>query len=152
MNVPTFLLSLLLLASPPSAGSQPTPEVPVVDWATLFSRVSTTGAEFAPSVRALDGKRVRIRGYALREPLPAGGLFLTRTPEGRLHPDDEETLPWDAVVVLWKAGIDLPAVPSRPTVEGTLRLGRRRVGSETVILALEEAVPVLPAAEPVPSR
>jgi hypothetical protein len=105
--------------------------------------VSVRGAEYAPKLEALNGKRVRLRGHAVIEPMPTGGLYLTRVPSERLHPDDEETLPWDSVVVLWRAGVALPPIPSRPTVEGTLRIGNRRIGAETVILALEDAVPVV---------
>lgn len=38
----------------------------------------------------------------------------------------------------------MAAVPKRPTLEGTLRLGSRRLGDESVILVLEDAVPWLP--------
>jgi hypothetical protein len=73
--------------------------------------------------------------------MPKGGLYLTRNPEAKLHPDDEDTLPWDAVGVLWKRGVRIGRVPLRPSIEGTLRVGNRQVGTETVILVLEDAIP-----------
>lgn len=155
-----FLAALVLATAPelaaqheghvhPTAAPVPPPvsssaEVPLLDWDGFFSTVSASGAEFKPEVRALEGKRVRLRGYAVVEPVPSGGLFLTRLPHERLHPDDAESLPWDAVGLLWRKGLTLAAVPKRPTFEGTLRIGTRRLGDESVILVLEDAVPWLP--------
>jgi hypothetical protein len=146
----SIVLAAVLFLSPLEAKSL-TPSIPTVDWSTFFSTVSVRGAEYAPELEALNGKRVRLRGHAVIEPVPQGGLFLTRVPSERLHPDDEETLPWDSVIVLWRTGIMLPPIPSRPTVEGTLRTGNRRIGSETVILTLEDAVPVVSPAGRRPS-
>jgi hypothetical protein len=142
-----MVLSAVLLLSP-VAVRPPEAPVPAIEWGGFFSRVDVTGAEYAPALEALEGKRVRLRGYAVLEPIPPGGLFLTRVPSERLHPDDEETLPWDAVAVAWRPGLAVPPIPSRPTVEGTLRLGNRRVGAEAVILTLEDAVPVVSPAPP----
>ncbi len=112
-----------------------------MSWADFFSKVESTGATFSDRMRALDGKRVVIRGCAVADPRPAGGLYLTRLPEAKLHPDDEDTLPWDSIGVVWKKGRKIPPVPRQPSVEGTLRLGNRELGTETVILVLEDAVP-----------
>ncbi len=148
---PIVLAASLLLF--PAASGGPSPSTPTVDWTGFFSTVSVSGAEYSPALKALEGKRVRLRGHAVLEPVPPGGLFLTRVPSERLHPDDEETLPWDSVAVAWRPGIVLPPIPSRPTVEGTLRLGNRRVGQENVILTLEDAVPVVgPPPAALPSR
>jgi hypothetical protein len=125
------LIGLLLTAGGP----------PRVDWPMLFSRISVTGAQFSAKAKALDGKRVVVRGNGVPEPRPEGGVFLTRGATGRLHPDDEETLPWDAGAALWRKGLDVREVPARPSIEGTLRLGNRRIGSETVVFVLEDAVP-----------
>jgi hypothetical protein len=154
-----LLAALLLAAAPglaaqhdhvrPTAAPVPPPvsssaDVPLLDWDGLFSTVGVTGAEFRPEVRALEGKRVRLRGHSVVQPVPPDGLFLTRLPHERLHPDDAESLPWDAIGLLWRKGASLAAVPKRPTLEGTLRLGTRRLGDESVILVLEDAVPWLP--------
>ncbi len=137
-----IVLAAALLLSPSTAGTA-NPSTPTIDWDGFFSRVSVKGAEYAPQLKALEGKRVRLRGHAVLEPMPPGGIFLTRVPSERLHPDDEETLPWDSVAVTWRSGITLPPIPPRPTVEGTLRLGNRRLGAENVILSLEDAIPVV---------
>lgn len=125
-----------------------TDSLPHLTWDDFFAKVETTGATFSDRLRALDGKRVVLRGFAVADPKPEGGLFLTRFPEAKLHPDDEDTLPWDSVGVVWRKGRKLPAIPKQPTIEGTLRLGNRGLGTETVILVLEDAVPHL---EPVPA-
>lgn len=161
--LPSLHLAVLLLATASGPAAQhaghvhpaaaPVPprvsssaEVPSLDWDGLFSTVSASGAEFRPEVKALEGKRVRLRGYAVVEPVPPGGLFLTRLPHERLHPDDAESLPWDAVGMQWRKGLSMAAVPKRPTLEGTLRLGTRRLGDESVILVLEDAIPWVPPA------
>lgn len=79
-------------------------------------------------MKALEGKRVSFQGYAVIQPVPDGGRFLTRRPHERLHPDDAESLPWDAIGLLRRRGLSMPAVPKRPTVEGTPRLGSRSLG------------------------
>ena len=134
----------VLAASPP----KPADTLPHLSWDDFFAKVETTGATFSDRIRALDGTRVVVRGYAVVDPKPDGGLYLTRFPEARLHPDDEDTLPWDSVGVVWRKGRKLPAIPKQPTIEGTLRLGNRGLGTETVILVLEDAIPHL---EPVPA-
>jgi hypothetical protein len=140
----------ILLARPPAPAPAPTAadSIPHLAWDDFFAKVETTGATFSDRIRALDGTRVVLRGYAVVDPKPEGGLFLTRFPEARLHPDDEDTLPWDSVGVVWRKSRKLPAIPRQPTIEGTLRLGNRELGTETVILVLEDAVPHL---EPVPA-
>jgi hypothetical protein len=127
----------VLAASPP----KPANTLPHLSWDDFFARVETTGATFSDRIRALDGMRVVLRGYAVVDPKPDGGLYLTRFPEARLHPDDEDTLPWDSVGVVWKKGRKIPAIPKQPSIEGTLRLGNRELGTETVILVLEDAIP-----------
>lgn len=134
------------LASPPARSASDA--LPHLDWDDFFARVETTGATFSDRICALDGTRVALRGYAVVDPKPDGGIFLTRFPEARLHPDDEDTLPWDSVGVVWRKGRKLPAIPKQPTIEGTLRLGNRELGTETVILVLEDAVPHVEKAGP----
>ncbi|HEY3349705.1 MAG TPA: hypothetical protein VGM13_08015 [Thermoanaerobaculia bacterium] len=129
--------ALLCAAAPLSAADA----LPHLTWNDFFARVESTGATFSDRMRALDGTRVVLRGYAVGDPRPDGGLYLTHYPEGKLHPDDEDTLPWDSVGVVWKKGRKVPAIPKQPSVEGTLRLGNCDLGTETVILVLEDAVP-----------
>ena len=141
MSIFSALFLLLFSTSHPKSVTHPSRVDPaLLEYPSLFSSIRTTGAEFSPEVRALEGSRVRFRAYALFSPCPEGGLFLTRTPEARLHPDDEETLPWDAVAAFFRSRMKTASIPRVPVVEGTLRLGNRRIGDETVILVLEDAV------------
>jgi len=50
--------------------------------------------------------------------------------------------------VRWRSGLEIPRVPHRPTVEGTLRLENAAVGPRRVALLLEDAVPVVRAKTP----
>lgn len=133
-----LVAAALLCASAPLSAAD---ALPHLTWNDFFAKVASTGATFSDHVKELDGRRVVIRGYAVVDPQPPGGLYLTRFPEGKLHPDDEDTLPWDSVGVVWKKGTRLPSIPKQPSIEGTLRLGNRDLGTETVILVLEDAVP-----------
>ena len=101
-------------------------------------------AVFSDRLKALEGQRVRLRGYSVTRPPIPGALFLTRIPyaESDPHQDgDELDLPYDAVGVVWRKAITLPPVPRYPTVEGVLRLGNRTLGGQIVIVTLEDAVP-----------
>ncbi len=117
--------------------------LPHLTWADFFAKVETTGATYSDRLKELDGQRVVLKGNAVQDPKPEVGIYLTRNPEARLHPDDEDTLPWDSFGVVWRKGLKVAAVPSRPSIEGTLHVGNRQVGTETVILVLEDAVPHL---------
>jgi len=141
-----------LLAASPAVQVQPVgtgrrqkvPDaLPHLTWEDFFAKVESTGATYSDRLKELDGQRVVLKGNAVLEPRPEGGLYLTRNPESRLHPDDEDTLPWDSVGVLWRKNVRVARVPSRPSIEGTLRVGNRQVGTETVILVLEDAIPHL---------
>jgi len=50
--------------------------------------------------------------------------------------------------VRWRSGLEIPRVPHRPTVEGTLRLENAAVGPQRVALLLEDAAPIVPAKTP----
>ena len=136
-----FAAFVLLVSSTAFGAGASAPAPPRIDWSDFFAKVETTGATFSERMHALDGKRVVLRGYAVVDPKPEGGLYLTHFPGAKLHPDDEDTLPWDSVGVVWRKGRKIPPVPIQPTIEGTLRLGNRELGTETVILVLEDAVP-----------
>lgn len=123
------------------AGGPPAPP-PAVSWEELFAASSPTAIEFSARAKQVEGTRVRLRGYRLASPKLAGGVFLTRVPDVVVE-HDRADLPWDAVAVVWDPALEIPEVPSRPTVEGTLRLGNRDAGGHRVILALENARPFL---------
>jgi hypothetical protein len=144
----TLVFSLLLILEPGGASSRPAPSpVPTIDWPDFFASVSIQGVVFSDRVKALEGHRVRLRGYSVTQPSLPGAVFLTRIPfvESDPHgPGSELDVPFDAVGVVWRSTLTLPPVPKHPTVEGTLRLGNRTLGDSIVVLTLEDAVPVYP--------
>src|SRR5262245_16630785 len=147
----TLVLSILLVLEPGgAAGHRPAaPPPPTIDWPDFFETVSNQGVVFSDRLKAMEGTRVRIRGYSVAEPPKAGALLLTRIPFAESDPNapgEELDVPFDTVGVVWRTGIALPAVPARPTIEGTLRLGNRTLGDQIVVLTLEDAVPVYPKA------
>ena len=123
-----------------------------IAWPEFFAHIGNQGLEYSDTLKALDGKRVRLRGYAIPNPAVPGGLLLGRDASSELHDVDEIEVPYDAVGVLWKKGLAPPPVPARPTVEGTLRLGNHRLGEQAVAILIEDAVPVVPVKAPRASR
>lgn len=136
-----FALSITHRAAAP-------PPAPSIAWPDFFSRVSTEGLVYSEKLRALEGRRVRLRGFAVTNPPVPGGLIMTRDPYSDPHDVDETDVPYDAVGVLWRKGLAITAVPGRPTVEGTVRLGNHEVGSQIVAILLEDAVPAPPRRKP----
>lgn len=124
------LLLFAILAAPPR-----------IEWPMFFSRVTTAGVTYAPALKDLDGQRVVLRGFTVQNPRIDGGILMTAAPFEDPHEVAETDVPFDAVAVVWRTGLDLPPIPGHPSVEGTLRLGNRRFGDETVCITLEDAVP-----------
>jgi hypothetical protein len=139
VTIAALLLVLSQAAVPADAG------IPTIDWPAFFSRVANQGLEYSESMRALEGKRVRLRGYAILDLDVPGGLLLSHDPGAELHDAGEVELPYDAVGVQWRKGLSIPSVPKRPTIEGTLRLGNHVLGGQTVAILIEDATPVYPA-------
>jgi hypothetical protein len=134
-------LSIIVLALAFSISAPAEPAPPRIDWTGFFSTLSATGMTYSEGLRKLEGKRVVLRGYAAVLPAFDGGVFLTRFQHDDPHDVDERDLPFDAVAVIWDGAVDVERVPARPSVIGTLRLGNRIVGNETVALTLEAAQP-----------
>lgn len=136
--IATILLSTLLFpaaAEPPKA----------IAWEMFYESIRASGLQFTDRMMALHGRRVRLRGHAVSHPRIAGGVVLTRFEHADPHGVAEHDLPFDAVAVLWRAGIELPPVPRRPTIEGILRLGNRRFGETVVVtVTIEDAIPIVP--------
>lgn len=131
--IAALAVSFLLAGGPPAPPTS-------ISWEELFAASSPTAIEFSARAKEIEGTRVRLRGYRLASPKLPGGVYLTRVPEVVVE-HDQADVPWDAVAVLWDPALEIPDVPSRPTVEGTLRLGNRDVGGHRVVLALENARP-----------
>jgi len=150
--VSTIVLTLLFVLEPGASGRpaflSATSTPPTIDWPQFFSSVSTHGLVYSDRLKALEGRRVRLRGYSIARPTIPEGILLTRIPfvESDPHADEDDLdIPYDAVGVIWRAGLAIPPVPQRPTVEGILRLGNHAIGSQRVAILLEDAAPVLPA-------
>ncbi|MGZ7042711.1 MAG: hypothetical protein ACXVH7_13040, partial [Thermoanaerobaculia bacterium] len=114
-----------------------------ITWPEFFGRISSEGLTYSDKLRGLEGKRVQLRGYALRGARIDGGLLLTRFPEMEPHEETELEVPFDAVAVIWRTSIKTPPVPARPTVEGVLRLGNHTWSGLTVAVTLDDALPVV---------
>jgi hypothetical protein len=145
--VATILFSLILLVEPGAGGRPAAAGAPVsIDWRDFFASAGPRGVVFSERMKALEGRRVRVRGFPLRRENWIGGLFLTQLSYVESDPhgaDAEVDLPFDAVGVVWKkvgrAEEKLPQA-DRVTVEGVLRLGNRRLGEQVVIVSLDDAV------------
>jgi hypothetical protein len=120
---------------------------PALTWSDFFASVRAGGITYSDVAKHLDGHRVRLRGYSVGNPAIRDGVLLTHFPHEDPHEVEETDVPYDAVAVIWKKGVDIPRVPTRPTVEGVLRLGNRDVGPVIVSITLEDATPVLPDTE-----
>lgn len=115
----------------------------LLTWGDFFGRVTPRGAEFTARMRALEGSRVHLRGYSITTPPIEGGVLLSRLPYDDPHEVDETDVPFDAVAVIWRKGVELGPIPRRPTVEGTLRLGTREHSGQMTAISLEDAIPVV---------
>lgn len=145
----TVVFSMLLVLEPGAAG-RPAPAAsavssPTIDWPDFFASVSARGIVYSDRLEALEGKRVRLRGFSVVREDWKRIILVTRFPYVESDPHDSEAeldIPFDAVGIVWRNGVAVPKVPECPTVEGTLLLGNRVVGSQTVAIVLEDAVPV----------
>lgn len=135
-----------VLVSLSLARSQTPAAAPAIDWPQFFAHVGNEGLVYSDVLKSLEGKRVRLRGYAILEPAVPGGLLLGRDAAPALHDVDEVEVPYDAVGVLWRKGLKVPPPPARPTVEGILRLGNHDLGGQIVAILIDDATPVAPAA------
>lgn len=114
-----------------------------ISWSELFSNVTPHGIEYSAKLRQLAGTRVILRGYSVTNPPIEGGILLTHFPYSEAHEIEETDVPYDAVAIIWRKGIDLPPIPRRPTIEGTLRLGTRIHDGQATAITLEDCVPAL---------
>lgn len=112
-----------------------------ISWPEFFSHVSPQGVEYSEKLRQLAGTRVVLRGYSVPIPPIEGGILLTQFPYSESHELEETDVPYDAVAIIWKKGVELPPIPRRPTIEGTLRLGNRTHSGQTTVITLEDCVP-----------
>jgi hypothetical protein len=98
--------------------------------AELFAPSGRRGLEYSARARALDGQRVRMLGYMVRQDLPADGLLLLAPYPFQLHETEyglAEDLPASTVhvVVPDRAGEPVPHTPGLLLLTGRLELGPR---------------------------
>jgi hypothetical protein len=140
------LLFAAALVSFSLAHAQAPAPPPTIDWPQFFAHIGNEGLVYSNTLKALEGKRVRLRGYAIHSPQIPGGLLLGRDATPTLHDVDEIEVPYDAVGLLWRKGLKVPPPPARPTVEGILRLGNHDLGTQIVAILIDDATPAAPAA------
>lgn len=114
-----------------------------ISWSDFFSRVTPRGIEYSAALRRLAGARVVLRGYSVPVPPIEGGILLTRLPYSESAEVEETDVPFDAVAIIWRKDIELPPIPRRPTIEGTLRIGNLTHSAQTVVVTLDDAIPVI---------
>lgn len=128
-----FLLGVATGYARHAAGADPPPDDAVpVDLGELFVRpVGPRGPELTGRVRALAGRRVRMRGYVVRQERPMPDRFLLTPRPMVLHEEEyglADDLPAATVLVL-----DAPppgsashaTAPVLVVVTGTLEIGNR---------------------------
>ena len=106
------LLTLLVTVSVAHGASDPN-SATVITWPEFFARVTTEGLVYSERLKTLDGRRVRLRGYAITHPSVPRGLLLSRDPYSDPHDVDETDVPYDAVGVVWRKGLSPPPLPAR---------------------------------------
>lgn len=122
------------LAAPSRAGdaepTRPPLEAPVLRFDELFAPAGRRGLEYSATARALDGQRVRVRGYMVRQEDPAPGSLLLAPIPLTLHEHEyglADDLPPTAVQVFVPTDADRPVpwMPGPLMLTGTLDLGPR---------------------------
>lgn len=92
--------------------------------------ISEGGLSYSETIRALDGRKVRILGYMVKQETPSPGLFLlTPTPQ-QLHEEEYglcDDLPPATlhVVMAREPDVVAPFTPGLMLLTGTLRVGTR---------------------------
>ncbi len=124
--------------APPAAQAEPIEPSPeplqgpvALDLLDLFVHpIGPEGMEFSEKTRSLDGKRVVVEGYMVRQELPYGKRFLLTTrpvilEEDEMGPGDD--LPPQTIFCFLPDNLAMTVVytPARLRLTGTLRLGHR---------------------------
>lgn len=100
-----------------------------LDFSEFFGPIGDRGLEYSPKLRSLDGQRVRLVGYMVREPERSAGVYrLTAWPvkvetDGFCVADD--TPPATVHIVAVSPTQKIPWQPGQLILTGTLELGAR---------------------------
>jgi hypothetical protein len=131
---------LLLLAALPGAVAHAGDAVAELRFADFFeSPVGPQGLAITPALRALNGQRVRITGWMVRQEQPTPGyFFLTPRPVSMSeHADgDADDLPPATLLVVMPPPDDRTAplpTPGLLRLTGTLRVGRHEMADARVV-------------------
>jgi hypothetical protein len=141
LPVPMRFIALSLLAAVFGAPASAALEAPVeLRFADFFAMpIGARGVEIKPALQALDGQRVQITGYMVRqEQAMAGHLFLTPRPVSMSeHADgDADDLPPTTVLVVMPAPDDrTEPLPTRGLLRltGALQVGRHEMADGRVV-------------------
>ncbi|GAA0708139.1 hypothetical protein [Dokdonella soli] len=143
IRVPAILAVSMQLGAPPAG---------VVDlkFQDLFKLpVGPKGLETTDKLRNLDGKRVRIVGYMVRQEAPSAGSFMLSPLPVSAGDEDEslaDDIPASAVFVSLPNGKDVivPALPGLVRIVGTLHLGAIEVPGIDRLAAVRIALDAAP--------
>jgi hypothetical protein len=134
----------------PDTSGLPAAPVDVTDlaFAEFFAPIGDRGLEYSAKLRALDGQRVRLVGYMIREPERARGLFrvaaspLNVDPTGACAPDQ---VPPSAVHVIESSSALrlMPYRPGRLVLVGRIEIGPRveADGRNSIVRLIVEHAP-----------
>lgn len=119
----------------------------------FFGPIGDRGLDYSDTLRALAGRRIRISGYMVREPVRSPGLFMLTARPVTIEKSGycfHEDLPPSTVHVIdpSAAARPLPYRPGRLELVGTLELGPRPEadGRNSIVrLVLDSAASAAPA-------
>jgi hypothetical protein len=151
MSHPELATKQSLLTQAPAKRSLPSapPGVTDLKFGEIFKPVGPLGLEYSDKARSLDGKKVRILGYMVRQSEPVPWAFLLAPVPVTLHEKEyglAEDMPATLVHVTTRRDAT-PIVPHTPgplLLTGTLSIGNREEAGgriSSVRLALDPATP-----------
>lgn len=123
-------LPLVLADPPPPKLPPPPPGVTHLAFGEFFGPVGARGLVLSPKLRALDGKRVRLLGYMVRQETPQPGVLLLAPRPLRLHEPEyglADDLPAALAYVFLSpsSAKPVPFTPGPLLLTGVLSVGNR---------------------------
>lgn len=125
-------------AKPATPAAEATAEAPATDvkFRDFFQMpVGPKGLELTEQIRALDGKRVRIVGYMVKNDQPVAGMFILSPLPVELGDEDEslaDDLPPSSLFVHLADEATVPFHPGLIRLTGTLSIGSREERDDRV--------------------
>jgi hypothetical protein len=113
--------------------------LPELDFADFFGPIGSAGLEYSAKIRALAGRRVRVRGYMVQQTERVPALFLfARMPvkvDTRADCNETDTPPALIHVLVPGTAKALPFVPGPHVLSGLLEIGARPENDERISVA-----------------